>query len=360
MLALITHAFGSHGGIARFNQDLLAAIAGDRVVSRIGVVARSGNSPAESELPENVEYRVARRGRAGFAVAALVAALRMRPDVVLIGHVNFCFVGVLIARLTASRALLMVHGGEAWRPRRSRWVNHSIRHVDCISSVSELTLRRLCEWAPIAANRTFVLPCCVDLSRFTPGPRDAALVHALGLSGKRIVMTMGRLAIEEQAKGFDEVIEQLPRLLRIVPDLVYLICGTGSDEARLRAKAAAIGVAGQVVFAGFVPEDEKVKYYRLADAYVMPSRGEGFGIVILEALACGIPVMGSNVDGTFEALQGGALGACVDPRDPQAVFQGILDALRKSRSDVQPSALGTFSVDSFRFRAGQMLERLVR
>ena len=361
MLALISDAFGSTGGIARFNQDLLAAIAGNLVVSRVGVVARSGKRPPSDELRGKMVYWVARRsGKAGFVVAALIAAMRMRPDVVLIGHINFCFVGVLIARLMGGRSLLMVYGGEAWRPRRSRLVNRSIRHVDCVSSVSELTLRRFSEWAPTASARGFVLPCCVDLSRFTPGQKDPALMHALGLSDKRIIMTMGRLEIEEQAKGFDEVIEQLPHLLRVVPNLIYLVCGTGSDEPRLKSKAVAIGVAEHVLFTGFVPEDEKVKYYRLADAYVMPSRGEGFGIVILEALACGVPVMGSAIDGTFEALRGGALGMCVDPRDPHAVFQGILDALHKARSPVQPTGLDMFAVGSFRLRVGQLHERLAR
>ena len=92
---------------------------------------------------------------------------------------------------------------------------------------------------------------------------------------------------------------------------------SGSDHGRLEAKAAALHVLDRVVFSGFVPEEQKADYYRLADAYVMPSRGEGFGIAFLEALACGLPVLGSKLDGGREALLDGALGLLVDPANPQ-------------------------------------------
>jgi glycosyltransferase involved in cell wall biosynthesis len=86
------------------------------------------------------------------------------------------------------------------------------------------------------------------------------------------------------------------------------------DRRCLQEKARSLGVHGRVVFAGYVPESEKADHYRLADAYVMPGRGEGFGIVYLEALACGVPVVASEVDGSREAVREGALGILVDPR----------------------------------------------
>jgi len=92
-------------------------------------------------------------------------------------------------------------------------------------------------------------------------------------------MTFGRLAGLDRQKGFDEVLEVLTELLKSHPDLVYLIVGDGPDRQRLQAKAQALGVSAAVVFAGRIAEDEKVDHYRLADLYVMPSRGEGFGIV---------------------------------------------------------------------------------
>jgi phosphatidyl-myo-inositol dimannoside synthase len=95
----------------------------------------------------------------------------------------------------------------------------------------------------------------------------------------------------------------MPALIKEIPTIAYLIAGDGTDRHRLEEKAKSLGVHGRVVFAGYIPESEKADHYRLADAYVMPGRGEGFGIVYLEALACGVPVVASQVDGGREAVR---------------------------------------------------------
>src|SRR5205823_13994683 len=107
----------------------------------------------------------------------------------------------------------------------------------------------------------------------------------------------------------------------------YLIVGDGPDRRRLEQKAHQLGVEKRVVFAGRTSEEEKPDHYRLADAYVMPSSGEGFGIVFLEALACGIPVIGSKVDGSRDALLDGRLGILVNPTDPAELRAAIVQTL---------------------------------
>jgi phosphatidylinositol alpha-1,6-mannosyltransferase len=114
-----------------------------------------------------------------------------------------------------------------------------------------------------------------------------------------------------------------------VPNIAYLIVGDGTDHHRLEEKARSLGVHERVVFAGYIPEREKADHYRLADAYVMPGRGEGFGIVYLEALACGVPVVASKLDGSREAVRDGALGILVDPNDAEGIKRGILEALAR-------------------------------
>ncbi|MGH6923676.1 MAG: glycosyltransferase, partial [Propylenella sp.] len=87
---------------------------------------------------------------------------------------------------------------------------------------------------------------------------------------------------------------------------------------------------------------------RLADAYVMASRWEGFGIVVIEALACGVPVVGSTADGTQEALLHGELGAAVDPDDPDALEEAILEALARPKRP--PERLSFFAFENFEAR----------
>jgi glycosyltransferase involved in cell wall biosynthesis len=149
----------------------------------------------------------------------------------------------------------------------------------------------------------------------------------------------------ERYKGFDEVIEVLPNLMREVPNIAYLAVGSGTDRARLEKKVAHKGLNGTVVFTGEIQESVKSEFYQLADAYIMLSSGEGFGFVILEALASGIPVVGSSRDGTREALRGGELGILVDPRDQDAVKKAILAALSTPRG--VPDGLRYFSFENF-------------
>lgn len=140
-------------------------------------------------------------------------------------------------------------------------------------------------------------------------------------------MTLARLDPRERYKGIDEILDALPSLLQTEPSLCYLIAGTGDDQPRLAAKAQEHGIAHQVVFAGYVPEAEKADLLRMADVFAMPGCDEGFGIVYLEAMACGIPVVGSLLDGSREALQNGAIGQLVNPDDPASLKAGLMQAL---------------------------------
>ena len=113
----------------------------------------------------------------------------------------------------------------------------------------------------------------------------------------------------------------------------------------LRKKSHRLGLGKRVIFVGHASEEEKREYYALADVFVLPGRGEGFGIVFLEALACGLPVVGSLLDGSREALRDGLLGELVDPRDPKSVQAGILRALGKPK--LVPEGLAYFSFPRF-------------
>ena len=176
-----------------------------------------------------------------------------------------------------------------------------------------------------------MIPDCVDLSKFIPGPKPDYLLKRYGLSGRHVIMTLARLSASERYKGIDEVLEVMPSLVQEVPDLAYVIAGDGDDKPRLQAKANSLGLTQHVMFASYVPEDEKADHFRLADAFVMPGRGEGFGIVYLEAMACGIPVVASKADASREAVLDGALGVLTNPDNPQEIYAAIREALNRAR-----------------------------
>jgi asparagine synthase (glutamine-hydrolysing) len=357
VLALVTDAFGGTGGIAQFTRDLLQAVAAMPGCAEVVAVPRHVRSPP-GPLPSGVSFVTrAAGGKLRFAAQAMRQGCAGPFDLVIAGHINLAPLAALIARARGARVVLAVYGIDAWTPHRSALVRSSLAQFDRILGISKLTLQRFGQWANVSAERFRLLPCCVNMNAFTPGPRPEALARRLGLAGRTVIMTLGRLDGDERYKGFDEVIEVLPELAREHPQIAYLICGDGPDRARLEAKAAALGLGERVVFAGFVPEAEKGDYYRLADAYVMPSSGEGFGIVLLEALACGVPALGSATDGGREALRDGTLGILVDPSRREELRAGILGVLRRGKG--VPRELDHFSERAYAARAAGVVHELL-
>lgn len=361
VLALLTDAYGGRGGIAKFNRDLLGALAACPAVGRVTTVVRH-IVEAPGPIPAGIDWRPdGAAGKLAFVRTAL-AASRAGIGAVLCGHINLLPLARLVAALRGARLLLVVHGIDAWQPPASlrnpplvpvaRWL---LAGVDDIIAVSEVTAERLARWSRIRRERVRVLPNCVDLARFSPAVDTRHLRARLGLDGCRVLLTVGRLAGRDRHKGFDEVLEVLQELRQEYPDLRYVIGGDGPDRARLEARAVALGVADIVHFLGYVPEDDKAALYTLADAYVMPSRGEGFGIVFLEALASGVPAIGSRVDGSREALRDGLLGALVDPDDPDELRTAIRAALARPRG--VPPGLDYFGDAAFRARVCAIVRR---
>ncbi len=279
-----------------------------------------------------------------------------RFDLVICGHIHLAPLVYPMQVFLKTPSLLVLHGIEAWQSTKRWLVNRFARLVNYVVCVSALTQNRFLNWAKPKAKELFILPNCVELSKYGPGPKKPELLQRYGLAGKKVLMTMGRLVSSERYKGFDEVLELLPELKKEIPEMAYLIVGDGNDRGRLEKKAADLGVMDLIVFTRFIPEEEKAEHYRLADVYVMPSRGEGFGIVYLEALACGIPVVGSNADGSREALRNGMLGILVDPQNQQEIKTAILEALAKPKK--VPSGLDYYSTPSFQNQCFSILRKI--
>ena len=351
------HAGGGYGGIAKFNQDFLKGLDAHRLVERVHAIPRIGSPLADERLPESIVYdRTAVNSKFKFLGSIWNHTWRTdRVNLVVCGHLHLLSAAWLFARTHRVRLALIVHGIEAWKPTRHRIANHMVPKVDSIISVSRLSADRVASWSGLEKDRVFVLPNCVDLARFIPGQPDPSLAKRYGLQSSSVIMTVGRFESEGLSKGFDEVIMAMPRLLARVPRLKYVIVGEGPGRARLETLAKAAGVFEHVVFTGRVPESKKVAHYQLADAYVMPSMGEGFGITLIEAAACGLPVIGSSLDGSQEALLGGRLGRLVDPRDSQALFQAIIEVLASPVRERNP-LIAEFSEQRFQERLGHWLE----
>lgn len=358
-LALISDAFGGHGGIAKFNRDLLKALCVYTECKEVVAIPRLVQNSIEP-IPSKLTYVTeGLNGKWKYLATTLkYITIRKKFDLVVCGHVNLMPIAFLAKIIVRAPLLLFMHGIDVWQPTKNILTNYIVRYTDGFVSVSNLTKDRFLDWARVDAEKGFILPNTIDFDQFKPGKKPSNLLDRYGLRGKKVLMTLGRLVSKERCKGFDQVLELLPDMTRDDSGISYLIAGDGADRRRLEEKVRSLGIGNFVRFAGLIPESEKVDHYRLADVYVMPSRGEGFGIVFLEAMACGIPVVASKVDGGREALRDGKLGILVDPDKPAEIKTGILGALKRG-SGMVPKGLDYFSYRNFEQRCHRIIDQVM-
>jgi phosphatidylinositol alpha-1,6-mannosyltransferase len=353
-------AFGGLGGIALYNRDLLRALCAAPQVSEVVAVPRRMPAPPEP-LPPKLTYLTGGLFGQLKYVGAIIGLLRRDAnfDLVCCGHIRLLPMAWLAKLATRAPLVLIIYGVDAWEPVKNPITRYFLSALDVVVSISEITRQRFLQWSHLTHKKYFILPNAVVQRHYGAGPKSPALLQRYNLVGKTVLLTLGRLAAEEKYKGFDEVMDVLPALAQEIPDIAYVIVGDGDDRERLEAKARSRGIEDRVVFAGFIPEAEKADHYRLADAFVMPGRGEGFGFVFLEALACGIPAVGSRLDGSREALRQGELGILVDPGRPGDIQAGILAALKRPRG-VIPAGLEYFSFENFEKRCQGILRQVIK
>jgi phosphatidylinositol alpha-1,6-mannosyltransferase len=354
ILALVGDCYGGPGGIARYNQDLFEALAEGG--AEILILPRLGDAKG-IDLPRGIRQLAPVFGRVGFLLASLNAAWRWKPvDVVFCGHVYMAPLARIVARLAGARFWVQAHGAETWVRRRAI-VRRAIETADMVTIVSRGTRHILMSWANLVPERVRVLPDTVR-DVFRPGPRLTALSERLRLGPGPILLTVGRLSASERYKGHEQIFAALPALRARFPTLVHVVAGSGDDRARLERRAAELaGSPDAVRFLGFVPEEDLPDLYRLGDLYVMPSSQEGFGIVYLEAAACGLKVVGGAGGGSGDAVADERIGVLVDPQNESALVDAIVRLLGQGKAD--QAAVEPYRRPHFAAAARLLLARLM-
>lgn len=180
----------------------------------------------------------------------------------------------------------------------------------------------------IPEQRLRVMRNGVDLVRFQPVPQQAARAE-LGLTGSPLLVSVGYLV---ERKGHHVAIEALSKLLDQHPQAQLLVIGSGEELARLQALSSRLGVQAHVTFTGALPNADLFKWYSAADVMILASSREGWANVLLEAMACGTPVVATRIWGTPEVVANDVAGRLVDQRDGTA-FAATLHALLSNYPD---------------------------
>ena len=353
MLALVGEAYGGAGGIAQYNRDLFAALVGDGRC-QIDILPRHGGGhPAPP--PAGMRQDKPASARLAYSLRAMTAGRRVRPDIVFCGHLFMAPLAGLIARQTGAKLLIQLHGIEAWdKPNAA--VQRAVARADLVACVSRDTRARFLAWADLAPERCVVVSNTVS-AEYSPADRTVARAK-WNLGSQTVLLSVSRLDAREQYKGQDRVIAALPGLIAQGRDVLYMIAGDGDDRPRLETLARTAGVADYVRFLGSVPHDDMPDLYRACDLFVLPSTGEGFGIVFLEAMACGAPALGLAAGGAVDALADGELGVAVEPDAFPDALAAAIARKPLPRPALAKAVQARFGAEAFAQRATLLMDRL--
>jgi glycosyltransferase involved in cell wall biosynthesis len=358
----LPEVFRSKGGIQRFGTFLLKAVAEFCIGTGTYLRALSLNDvySEQREIPKLVG---ANRNKIRFTLDSIKSALS--SDLFLIGHVNLSPVGLIASILKPSlRYGVVTYGIDCW-DIKGTLTKMAMRKANAIISPSRFTREKL-ELQGFATQKLFTLPAAVDGNIFYPAPPSQRLIHKHNLAGKKVLLTVGRLARSERYKGHRILFEALKDLRKEFPGIVLIIVGEGDDRESLQKLVRVYGLGHHVIFAGIVSDNQLREYYNTCDLFVMPSKMEGFGIVYLEALACGKPVIAGNKNGSRDALLDGELGILIDPDDPKQLLRAMVKIISRDinhrfldPSYLRETVLSNFGYERFSERVVQMLWRLL-
>jgi len=364
ILALFTGIFVP-GGIQNYNRYFCMALGSQFSRNYFSVLSLCDKnkfsglaSNIHLKIYGNIKFKLLRK--IVFSFDSILEVLKQRPTYVFCGHINLLPLTWFINRVFGLKYSVFVHGIEVWNLRSGNKYKY-LKSADLIFAVSRYTKKRMVENG-ISENKIFILPDCVETALFKPKDVNDKLLDYLDIKGKKVLLTVARLSAQERYKGHDVMLRVMQRLDE---NYIWLIVGDGDDLIRLKQSALAAGLAKRVKFLGGINDiNLLVDYYNVCHCFIMPSSGEGFGIVFLEALACGKSVIAGNKDGSSEPLMDGRLGSLIDPENVEEIIKSINLAFNNGSLNVNKEFLiaevkKNFGFESFSRRVKDLFSEIL-
>ena len=330
----VPNVFEFKGGIQVYLQDLLTVFATDFTDIDFLVIDKlDRHSPTDRLYTKNFSFALSGKvpkfwQTSHYTLNLIRQAYLKPPSLIVCGLVNFSPVALLLHRLLGIPYWIVAYGIDVWNVTDPFKIQ-ALHDADKIISIGEYTRNRLIQEQNLSIDRIPLLPVTFDASRFAIDQKPDYLLDRYGLHTDRpIILTVARLAGEDRYKGYDQILAALPQIRAQIPNVHYILVGKGDDRPRIERTIADLQLQDCVTLTGFIPDAELGDHYNLCDVFAMPSKGEGFGIVYLEALACGKPTLGGDRDGATDALCHGELGALVNPDDVESIAQTLIQILQ--------------------------------
>lgn len=258
------------------------------------------------------------------------------------------YIAWLLKKIKKTPYAVFTHGLDILLPQASKWKNYwllkILNEAKLVVSNSEFTKNELKKLGLPERKMEVIYPSA-DKALFAPlAPEKRNSTPAFPY-----ILSVGRLV---KRKGFDRVIEVLPRVLRPEPQAKYVIVGQGPEKQYLLAKAKEAGVASQVIFLDGTADDQLIRLYQQCAVFALPCRQigpdvEGLGTVLLEAAACGRPIIAGRSGGAPEAIKHGYSGFLVDPDSADELAQALIKLTTDSEFGDRLGAYGREMIAQF-------------
>lgn len=358
-ILVLAPPMGATGGIQNYTATLVKALGeiyGERNVRMVAV-------PAEAEKRGDGGSALGRGTKLRFLMSAMSAAVLWRPQLIWCAHVGVAPAAVMIRRVTGTPYFVMLHGIEVWGELAAPKVA-ALRGAKQLVAVSKFTAQTASERHKLRREEIAVLPPTFSVKGVSSKVETAEQTPT--------VLTVARLAASERYKGHDVMLDAWPVVTREIPGAQYVIVGDGDDRARLESRVAQLGLSESVKFRGSLSGAELESCYDECRVFALPARteldprsprGEGFGIVFLEAMAHGKPVVGPNLGAPAEFIHDGEHGSLVNPTSHEEVAQALVELLRNSERAHAMGRAGRewvneqFSYEMFRARLSEILRK---
>lgn len=361
---LYLRSFSKTGGIEKFNKLFMLAIselAQNKSINPTFISAY--DTFCDSNYIDKNKFTGFNKSKILFTLFSIIKSFK--NDITILGHINLSLVGLIIKIIKPKqKVFLVVHGIEVWQKQRffKKWM---LLKADKIISVSEFTKDIIVKNHPKISNKFSIFPNTFDPLFEWPQnfekPIDLTQKYSIN-SQDNILLTVSRLEYSEKYKGYDKVFEALPELVLEFPNLKYFIIGKADsiELKRINDLIRKYKIEDYVNILGFIPDNELIKHYLMADIFIMPSKKEGFGIVFIEAGLCGLQVIAGNKDASKEALINGKFGEVVNPDDTKEIAKALKISIKNPLTTIQKISnreliQKTFGFDSYKNRLLEIL-----
>ncbi len=354
ILFLNLYAFSLTGGVEKVSRKFIYALGKlfpDSTWSSYSMYDDHKDTDNRYIAPE--KYRTFKGAKFAFVIASFLKGLRSRT--IILSHLNLLPVARLITAVKPRQKVVMfAHGIEVW-DELPAWKTKFLRKKVQIWAVSNFTREKMIMQHHIAPQQIMVLNNC--LSPFLKLPQNfekpAYLLDKYEINSQvPVIFTLNRLSASEKYKGYDRVITALGKLKQQQHQaFTYILAGKADETERIRLTKLieANNLVNEVKMIGYLSEEELTPHFLLSDLFIMPSKGEGFGIVFIEAAAHGCKVIGGNLDGSTDALLNGKLGQLINPSEEAEILTAIQKAL--ANKNHQPKTQQQTTVQHFGFNS---------